>query len=273
MTVALSVWRDEAKGITQSAGGEDDDAASGSDCEDGANGDSADNRQQRTSSPGRASSPAPNAPTRGAAPTTSSRAPSSDGVPDEDDLFDMDALFPEANAFSRTNAAASGSSTHGAPQKAAGKARSDDPFDDEDSEMWAAMHDLPGAFDDPPPPPPAPRSVVPPAPTRDADEDEDMWDVLDDLEKETQQPVSAQLPSGAQEPRPPLDATADGVDDLALNISAEDTAAPPSVPLIAVEISEIPNIDDSAAGVSQKPAAQAEEARGTNDEDWDDMYA
>ncbi|KAI0647088.1 replication fork protection component Swi3-domain-containing protein [Trametes meyenii] len=252
MNVALSVWRDEAKGLINGH------KMPGSDDSDSDDEETKNSRLQRglepTQSRGQsqeaqdvpiATDDERSSPTRSThdapfPPSSPSSGTSSLGALDED--FDIDAMLREEEA-ARTQAASSSvapvKATYGAPRGAAAG--------DEDEEMWDAVM---GDFPDEPYIPPAP--LRPPQPTAgksgggggvEEDMDEDMWDMVREMEDDGETYTTAAKPTAP-------------------------AAAP--VPASAPERDNEPTVEgtEAAGGSGVDPSRKA-----TNDEGWDEMYA
>ncbi|KAI0780895.1 replication fork protection component Swi3-domain-containing protein [Trametes elegans] len=249
MHIALSVWRDEAKGLINGhkiPGSDDSD--SDSDNEASKNARLRDGQSTKGQSEEPQDVPVATDDDRSARggslpPSSPSSASTSLGALDDD--FDIDAMIREEE-HTRAQPAASSSSrppptaVYGAPRPAASEPA------DEDEAMWDAMDDFPDGPYVPPerPQPPAP----PPASSSgggaaDEDMDEDMWDMVREMEAE--------------------EATTEKQDTTTRPV-------PPSVPTDSQE--------------SAKPAGPAEGSSGgltgadptrkaTNDDGWDEMYA
>ncbi|KAI0670345.1 replication fork protection component Swi3-domain-containing protein [Trametes maxima] len=250
MNVALSVWRDEAKGLINGhkMPGSDD---SDSDNEDTKNSrlhsglehDQSTGRSQEVQDVPIATDDERSSPVRsthGASlpPSSPSSGTSSLGALDED--FDIDAMLREEEEAARAQAASSSTvpsaakTTYGAPRGAMA--------DDEDEEMWdAVMGDFPDEPYVPPDPPHPPQPALGKSAGGggvDEDIDEDMWDMVREMEMEMEGGGEAYTPTAKQT-----------------------TSAAPPDPLAVVGTGPA-----SVGGVD--PTRKA-----TNDEGWDEMYA
>ncbi|TFY76324.1 hypothetical protein EWM64_g7688 [Hericium alpestre] len=220
--VALSVWRDESKGLVNGRkipDGEDEVI----DLTDGEASDDDDDKPPRKTKSAKDTSPAPidlDSDAEGLLPQHISVPPSSSSptsAPEDD--FDLDALLAQEEA--RLNADPPVTRTN--PSVGASYRAPD--VTDEDEAMWDALDmDLDSA----PPPPPASRPAVPPPMV---DEDEDMWDVVREMEQEQQTSAStnaaaSHLPRNDQVPTsqaaavaketPPRATNDEGWDDMYL---------------------------------------------------------
>ncbi|KAI5117657.1 hypothetical protein M0805_008887 [Coniferiporia weirii] len=259
--MALSVWKDEVKGVVHGGktdGQEDIDMQSDKGDESGAEGEQdhdvfgpriANTSSSRTSPSSRASSEALE-PFASRPPSSGSEADVN--MDDEDDPFDIDALLAAEEGMSRAAAAKSASQAASAVKTKNGSAARDYNFDDDESEMWAALH----GDEDVPPAPAAPHAVTtgapvdtyvasstsaPQEPSNDTDDD-DVWDVLDDIEKEQQDK--------------PIDST------VQRKTGIDSTPTPP----------ENLTKDITVAPASGQTASAEAANLGLNDDDWDDMY-
>ncbi|KAI0636935.1 replication fork protection component Swi3-domain-containing protein [Trametes polyzona] len=254
MNVALSVWRDEAKGLINGLEipGPDDPLDS-----DDSDADAAKNArlsraatrepqdvpiatEDERSSPARHGASLP--------PSSPSSGASSLGALDDD--FDIDAMIRE-DEDRRAAAAAprpAPQATYGAPRGGTTSAG-----DDEDAAMWdAVMDDFPDEPYVPPerqPQPAAPNQAAHSGGGAEEDMDEDMWDMVREMEAESAPPQAGSSAGGkataAALPSGPSDGGESG------GQSAEQ--APTS------EASTLVGVDPT------RPA--------TNDEGWDEMYA
>ncbi|KAA1471116.1 Swi3-domain-containing protein [Dentipellis sp. KUC8613] len=224
MHVALSVWRDEAKGLINGrsfpdaddevvdlTGNDNDNDSAGSD----------DDGPPRAKKPAGAvidlDSDAEDSALRPPAPPASS-SPTS-GLEDD---FDLDALLAEEERLKNSAQAMRPSATTSKPAAHG--------FTDEDEAMWDQME---LEYEDAPPP--VPKPAAPKPVQHSADDDEDMWDVVREMEEEMEK-AGGQTGSTGQ---------ASG--------SAGGSGA------------------GNAGNAGSAPSAQ-EPRKETNDEGWDDMY-
>lgn len=180
--MALSVWRDEALGISKPLDDSEND-----DVQELENGDRADGQRMNTNErlPSSRSSPIPSS--RASSPPPTSGA--------ESDVL----MQPPAGAPNSP-------SQYGA--------------EDEDEAFWRSMDDFGGESVDAHAPPPV-SATVPPVVTATADDDDDMWDLIDEIEQSTSAAnsnTSAPVPvPAAPQPAPATnDADPDDWDDMYL---------------------------------------------------------
>ncbi|KAI0273774.1 replication fork protection component Swi3-domain-containing protein [Gloeopeniophorella convolvens] len=211
MQVALSVWRDDSKGLTNglpSRPERDADSDADSDVVDLTRRDDAAADGQERTSPG-PSSPIARSRLRRRSSATSDVDMDSDGPPPS-----SGASHPPTSSPGRDNADAElealleeealhGSASAEPASHAWKKAQPGDAgVDDDDDAMWEAL--------DAAAPPPVP---APPPTSSHMDDDEEMWDIMQELEDE-QTKKAANKPGPAQPPPPPPPPTAETpVDD------------------------------------------------------------
>ncbi|KAJ2931886.1 hypothetical protein H1R20_g5211, partial [Candolleomyces eurysporus] len=185
MQVALSVWRDEAKGVTHR-----DDEDEDEDME-------TDTRQPSQPEASREGGEGPGHDSRSSSPPPS-RPSTSASEYDVDDIFDddLDTLLREEQESANSRSAGISSSTSKATV-------STDPTSiDEDDGFWAALDDMGAdlemnATSKPPPPKEVPMD----------DGDQDMWDIVDEVARESANakagPDTVPQPSPPRPPPPP----------------------------------------------------------------------
>lgn len=182
--VRLSVWRDEFKGLAHEPGS-DSENENGNEDEDMDAEPSVEPSRRQSTAPSSASHRSSSPP-----PPPTSRPPSA--ASEHDDIFDDDfeALLQQAGSSVQT-------ASISAPNS---KSTAATTVDDEEA-FWADM-DMAGEMDQAPPP-----AVSKP---NDAmDEDEDMWDIIDQVNKESATTSARAPPSASGEipqpspPRPP----------------------------------------------------------------------
>lgn len=225
--MSLGVWRDEAKGLINGKKPEE--------LDDGVN------IVDLTSDVEPASSPSHIKPPQSSSPATDhdmdmemeqpTRPPSS-GTDYEGDegAFDLDAVLREheEEELQRLRASAAAASARVAP-----KQQVETVDDDEMDALWAEFNNAPSG----PTPAPPPRLVP--------DEDEDMWDIMQDTE-----PEAAWVPSAAP----------DMVEVAAALLPPSDVGHAASA------------TGASVAEVEAKDIQPTTKTRPTNDDDWGDMY-
>ncbi|KDQ60940.1 hypothetical protein JAAARDRAFT_125198 [Jaapia argillacea MUCL 33604] len=184
MHVALSVWRDEAKGLINGVKVDDDPIDLTSDVEpDEENASKAATGSNLTDTDVHMHDSRP--PTR--PPSSASERPTTD-----DDEFDLDMMIRQEEEMRVEDVAAAANSN---VTYRSNNAKSSSKAIDEDEEaMWAEMMAM-GAFADDPPPPssdPPDQSNVTATTTRqnpsDSLDDEDMWDIVREMESEQSRP-------------------------------------------------------------------------------------
>lgn len=242
--MALSVWRDEAKGLINGhkIPGPDDPLGS-SDSDDDGEGATKNTGRSRaaTQEPqdvpiatdDERSSPARSTHRASLPPSSPSSGASSLGALDDD--FDIDAMIREDEAVRMQGPPAP--APRPPPQATYGVPRGGAAEEDEDAAMWdAVMDDLP----DEPYVPPARQSSRPSTSGggggMDEDMDEDMWDMVREMEAE---PTVTTAANTAPAPSAPAAGTGDGQVQTGASI----------------------------------PEEQGEPRKATNDEGWDEMYA
>ncbi|KAI0831341.1 replication fork protection component Swi3-domain-containing protein [Trametes gibbosa] len=267
MNVALSVWRDEAKGLIhgQKIPGADDDplfSDENSDAENdvaprAADGPRSATHEPETSVPVATDNERGSSPGRSLPPSSPSSGTSSLGALDDD--FDIDAMIREDEAvraaapapattqMTAAAAAATSTSRYGVPKDGAGA------DDDEDAAMWdAVMDDFPAEPYVPPQPRPQPPATGVTAGAAAEDEmDEDMWDVVREMEAEPAAGLTgtaASLPSAG---------------------SGGAGGSPPEPGPSEEEEEEA----GSPAGAAASVAGVDPSRKASNAEGWDEMYA
>ncbi|OSC97139.1 Swi3-domain-containing protein [Trametes coccinea BRFM310] len=252
MHIALSVWRDEAKGLINGhkIPGSDDSSDSDSDREaaknsrlralegEGKTGQAAQDRDLPIATDDERSSPSRSIYGASLPPSSPSASGSTLEALDED--FDIDAMIQEEEAARAREAPSSATTSHPAPQSAYGVPRKSaasaagDRDGNADEDMWDAfMDDVPDEPYVPPTRQPAGAS------TAQDDIDEDMWDMMREMDESAPSVPPA---------KPPNPAPAEPV-----TVSASDGMQPSA---------------EGADAVSVDPPPKA-----TNDEGWDEMYA
>jgi replication fork protection complex subunit Csm3/Swi3 len=211
--VALSVWRDEAKGLINGVRlppqGEDNDDNSDTDSDavvpplGDATADA-----EATSSSQRPSSPARSRLRRRGSATSDSERESDDGPTHFSDASRPPPTSPDRDeAASELDALLEEEALHAAAQaNHAWKKSNDDAAMDADDDLWGALDTVaaPAAA--------APTTAqAPPS----ADGDEEMWDVVAELEQE-QQREAARQSNPVRDPPAAVDTPADDLDDLYL---------------------------------------------------------
>ncbi|OJT04317.1 Chromosome segregation in meiosis protein 3 [Trametes pubescens] len=249
MNVALSVWRDEAKGLINGhkIPGPDDPLDSSDSDNDGAN-EHASRPRATTQEPAHDVPIATDAERPGSSPARrstheASLPPSSpaSSLGALNDDFDIDAMIREDEAVRMQGPPAPGpapQATYGVPRGGPGAAEDED----EDAAMWdAVMDDLP----DEPYVPPARQPSGPSASGgggggggMDEDMDEDMWDMVREMEAE-----------------PTV------------------TTAAPAAPAPSASAAVAEAVEGQSQTGSSMPEEQGEPSKATNDEGWDEMYA
>ena len=211
--MALSVWRDEAKGLINGVRlppqGEDDNSDTDSDAvvpppgdATAVDGDATSSSQQQPSSPTRSRS------RRGDSATSDSER-ESDGPTHFSDASRPPPSSPDRDeAASELDALLEEEALHAAAQtNHAWKKSNDDATMDADDDLW-------GALDTAAEPAAAPTTTQAPP---NADRDEEMWDVVAELEQEQQHEREAARQSNpVQDPPAVVDTHADDLDDLYL---------------------------------------------------------
>lgn len=179
-----------------------------------------------------------------------SRPPSSTTELDAEDDFDIDALIREEEAKTQKLKAANASASASpgpSGQRTQAPKAAARPTNDDD-DMWDILDNL----DDQPAPPSGPssgRQAMPEPSSRPPDEDDEMWDIADEMG----------MGGGPYDPPPP----------------------PPAQEQIHRPVTEAGSGDGTVKGDTSQGSnsvagefARSEESRKkpTNDEDWDDMY-
>ncbi|KAF6765249.1 replication fork protection component Swi3-domain-containing protein [Ephemerocybe angulata] len=177
MQVALSVWKDEANGVPHQPESEDEDMEGEPARTDGEPSRS-EQRQSSVGASSRNSSPPPPPPTSRPASSAS----------EYDDIFDED-----FEALLQAEAASSAQSTAISSSTSKSSAATTAPTDDDDS-FWADMAEM---DQDPVPSKPPPQKDVP------MDEDQEMWDLIDEAEKAAPAKQAHDEVPQPSPPRPP----------------------------------------------------------------------
>ncbi|KAI8998607.1 replication fork protection component Swi3-domain-containing protein [Trametes punicea] len=264
MHIALSVWRDEAKGLINgrkipgpgdsSDSDSDSDTAKNSRLHNGRTDKEMTSASQDVAVAARDERSTPKRSVRGPSLPPSSPSASGSSLGALDDDFDIDAMIREEEAAHAQRAVPSASAATNAPTAAYGTSREKPTSTpaDQDEAMWDTfMDDVP---DEPYVPPERQQVIGVPQTSTDSgramdeDVDEDIWDMMREMEEQAASaPVPNQTdPSQQQSPEPAPQASGHA---------------------------GLPGSSAPAAEGTGSVAGADSSRKATNDEGWDEMYA